>query len=251
MVKEPKDFHAEDIKLLFPFLLERKYHLLAMDASWNEFFEQIKGKDYAKSLHAFLEEEYEKHTCYPPREMMFRAFELTPASRVKAVIVGQDPYSNPHQAMGLCFSVPKGVEIPPSLVNVYTDLQDELGIKMDFNSGDLTHWAEQGVLLLNVYLSVIAHTPLSHKRKEYDAFAQDVFAFLDKLPQPIVFFLWGSFAGRFAKLVTNHNHLVLRTGHPSPLSANRGLYFGSNQFNKAEAFWRERGVEPVQWSNVH
>ena len=129
MVKQPKDFHAEDIKLLFPFLLERKYHLLVMDASWNEFFEQIKGKDYAKSLHAFLQEEYGKHTCYPPREMMFKAFELTPAEKVKAVIVGQDPYSNPHQAMGLCFSVPKGVVIPPSLVNVYTDLQDELVVR--------------------------------------------------------------------------------------------------------------------------
>lgn len=221
-----------------------------MDGSWNDFFNRVKEKDYARTLHAFLKEEYSQRICYPPREMMFRAFELTPANKIKAVIVGQDPYSNPHQAMGLCFSVPEGVPLPPSLVNVYTDLQDELGIKMDFNSGDLTNWAKQGVLLLNVYLSVVAHTPLSHKRKEYEEFAEDVFSYLDSLPQPIVFFLWGSFAGRFAKLLHNPNHLVLRTGHPSPLSANRGLYFGSEQFKKAEAFWKENKVEPIRWTNV-
>ena len=216
-------------------------------ASWTDFFHLIKDRPYSASLKRFLDEEYANKRVFPPRQDMFKAFELTPADEVKAVIVGQDPYSHPGQAMGLSFSVPKGVAVPPSLENVYRDLEEELGMKMDHQNGDLSNWARHGVLLLNVYLSVIAYTPLSHKRDEYEQFAKDVFDFLDKLDQPIVFFLWGSFAGRFAKYVNNPNHLVIRTGHPSPLSANRGLFFGSNQFVKANQFLASKGVAPIDW----
>lgn len=216
---------------------------------WDSLFHQIAEEPYAKSLKAFLDDQYAHATVYPPRRNMFKAFELTPPSKVKVVILGQDPYHEPGQAMGLSFSVPRGTMLPPSLRNIYKEIEDDLGITMDEDNGDLTHWAEQGVLLLNAFLSVDAHAPLSHRNRGYEEFMAEVFAYLDQLPQPIVFLLWGGFARGFAKYLHNPNHLVLTAAHPSPLSANRGGFFGCAHFSKTNAFLIQHGVEPIQWQN--
>jgi uracil-DNA glycosylase len=212
-----------------------------MLSDWKDFFDSVKAKPYSESLHSFLAEEYQKHTVYPPRDMVFQAFKLTKPSDLKVVIIGQDPYHNPGQAMGLSFSVPRGIEPPPSLINVYSEIQDDLGIKMNFSNGDLTPWAQQGVLLLNAYLTVRAGEPLSHAIPEYDEFINDTMVYIDQLQQPIVFMLWGSFAKKFQPLVTNPKHLVLMANHPSPMSANRGGWFGNHLFSKCNAYLTEAG----------
>lgn len=220
-----------------------------MISSWDEFFLKTKDKEYAKRLHAFLDKEYATYQCFPPRKLMFNAFNLTDPKTLKAVIIGQDPYHNDGQAMGLCFSVNKGIDLPPSLRNIYKEIEDDLGIKMDYSSGDLSAWAKQGVLLYNARLSVRAHTPLSHSIPEYDEFAEDLMAYLDTLSQPIVFLLWGSFARKFAKFVANPNHFVLQSNHPSPMSANRGGWFGEHQFSRCNKILESHNVEPIDWRN--
>ena len=215
---------------------------------WPEFFNSISDKDYCKSLKSFLDEEYKRYTIYPTRENMFNAFRYTPAENVKVVIIGQDPYHEPNQAMGLAFSVPEGEKLPPSLVNIYKELDNDLGLKMK-NSGDLRYLSAQGVLLLNAYLTVRAHQPLSHKIKEYDCFLEDTLKYIDSLNQPIVFMLWGGFAKKYEKYVHNPKHIVLKCNHPSPLSANRGGWFNEHQFSKCNKFLKENGVEPIDWQN--
>lgn len=214
---------------------------------WKPFFESIKEKPYSKSLHRFLDEEYENFTIYPPRDMLFQAFKLTNPSTLKAVIIGQDPYHNPGQAMGLSFSVPRGMDLPPSLKNVYKEIENDVGIKMNFENGDLTPWALQGTLLLNAYLSVRAGKPLSHKREEYDLFMADVMCYLDSLPNPIVFMLWGNFAKRYETMIHNPKHLTLKASHPSPLALSHGGWFGMHLFSKANDFLIENGLVPIDW----
>ncbi len=214
---------------------------------WQGLFAEISNKDYAKSLHAFLNEEYAKNTVYPPRDMVFQAFKLTQPSELKVVIIGQDPYHNPGEAMGLSFSVPRGIDLPPSLVNIYREIEKDLGIKMNFANGDLTAWAKQGVLLLNAYLTVRANEPLSHKRKEYDEFIADTMNYLDKLEQPMVFMLWGGFAKKYKAMIKRKNHLILESVHPSPLSANRGGWFGMHLFSKCNEYLEKAGVESIDW----
>ena len=214
---------------------------------WKPFFESIKEKPYSKSLHRFLDEEYENCTIYPPRDMLFQAFKLTNPSTLKAVIIGQDPYHNPGQAMGLSFSVPRGMDLPPSLKNVYKEIENDVGIKMNFENGDLTPWALQGTLLLNAYLSVRAGKPLSHKRAEYDLFMADVMCYLDSLPNPIVFMLWGNFAKRYETMIHNPKHLILKASHPSPLALSHGGWFGMRLFSKANDFLIENGLVPIDW----
>ena len=216
--------------------------------SWQELFNQIRDKDYCKSLNSFLDEEYKTHVIYPSRENMFNAFKYTPADEIKVVIIGQDPYHEPNQAMGLAFSVPEGEKLPPSLVNIYKELNNDLGLKMK-NSGDLRYLAKQGVLLLNAYLTVRAHEPLSHKCSEYDQFLVDTLKFVDSLEQPIVFMLWGGFAKKYEKYVKNPNHLILKANHPSPLSANRGGWFNEHQFSRCNQYLTSRGVNPIDWQN--
>ena len=216
--------------------------------SWKEFFLDIKNKDYAKSLSAFLDEEYRNYTCFPPRKLMFNAFDLTPLNEVKVVIIGQDPYHEINQAMGLSFSVPKGIKVPPSLINIYKEIEDEYGTKLNHNDGDLTYLAKQGVLLLNSILSVREHQPMSHNIKEYALFFSDVLSLLDTLDQPIVFLLWGSSARKLKVFVKNKNHLVLESIHPSPLSAIHGGWFGNNHFKKANEFLVSKGTNPIDWS---
>lgn len=214
---------------------------------WKDLFEKVSEKPYSRSLNSFLDREYETKTIYPPRDMMFQAFKFTSPKDVKVVIIGQDPYHNPGEAMGLSFSVPRGIDIPPSLRNIYKEIEADQKIKMNFDNGDLTPWAEQGCLLLNAYLSVEANKPLSHALKEYVLFMEDVLSYLDSLEQPMVFMLWGGFARKFKTYVKNPKHLVLEAAHPSPLSANRGGWFGNHLFTKCNDFLIENGYEPIDW----
>ena len=158
---------GSSIKLPWGYFINiRKYNFL-MIADWKDLFDAVKAKSYSATLHSFLQDEYQHYTIYPPRDMVYQAFKLTAPKQLKVVIIGQDPYHNPGQAMGLSFSVPRGIDPPPSLINVYKEIQDDLKIKMDFNNGDLTPWAEQGILLLNAYLTVRAGVPLSHAQRAF------------------------------------------------------------------------------------
>ena len=218
-----------------------------MISDWEALFRSVKAKPYAKELNRFLDEEYAKGVVYPPRDLVFQAFRLTNPKDLKVVIIGQDPYHNPGQAMGLSFSVPKGIEIPPSLINIYKEIESDLGVKMNFANGDLTPWAKQGVLLLNAYLTVKQYVALSHKRPEYESFIADVMEYLDHLDQPMVFLLWGGFAKHYASFVHHPKHIILSAVHPSPLSANRGGWFGNRNFSKANQYLQENGVAPIDW----
>lgn len=216
--------------------------------SWKPFFNEVASKDYSKTLKQFLDHEYATQTIFPPRRLMYNAFQLTEVEDIKVVIIGQDPYHQPGQAMGLSFSVPSGIKLPPSLVNVYKEIDNDIGIKMR-NDGDLTYLAKQGVLLINAYLSVRMGQPLSHHREEYDLFMIDLMKFLDKLDQPIVFMLWGNFAQKFEKYIANPKHFVLKSVHPSPLGANHGGWFGLKQFSRCNEYLTKCGVTPIDWQN--
>jgi len=215
--------------------------------TWTEFFQSIQDKEYCINLHKFLDREYESNICYPPRKLLFNAFKLTPLDKVKVVIIGQDPYHEPGQAMGLSFSVPETVKVPPSLINIYKEIADEYDTTIDMSSGDLTYLAKQGVLLLNSILSVRAHQPMSHNIKEYEMFFNDVLEVLDKQNHPIVFMLWGNSARKLKKLLHNPSHLILESVHPSPLAANHGGWFKNNHFRLANEYLKKNKVKPVDW----
>lgn len=215
--------------------------------TWNEVFEQIKSKDYAIKLNKFLDEEYMNHTIYPPRGMMFNAFKYTPLEEVKVVIFGQDPYHEEGQAMGLSFSVPDNIKTPPSLVNIYKEIEAEYNAQFKNRGGDLTYLAKQGVLLLNTILTVREAMPLSHNIKEYNLFMQDIISVLNSQNQPIVFLLWGGNAKGLAKYLTNKNHLILTATHPSPLGANHGGWFNCNHFRLTNEFLVKNGLKPINW----
>ena len=217
--------------------------------SWNEFFKQIQGEEFCESLNKFLNKEYQDYVCYPPRELLFNAFRLTPLDKVRVVIVGQDPYHEPNQAMGLSFSVPQGVKVPPSLINIYKEIELEYGIKMNMSSGDLTYLAKQGVLLLNSILSVRAHQALSHNIAEYREFLARVLEVLDHQKQPIVFLLWGGPARKLKAYLYNPDHLILECIHPSPLAANHGGWFGNNHFKKANEYLINHRSPVIDWQN--
>ena len=218
--------------------------------NWIEFFEEISRKDYYKSLMSFLDEEYSTKTIFPERKNLFKAFELTPVEKLKVVIIGQDPYHEPGQAQGLSFSVPSNIKVPPSLINIFKEIKNDIGCDMDFKNGDLTYLAKQGVLLINAYLTVMVGQPLSHHRKEYDLLMNDVIEFLNKLEQPIVFMLWGNFAKKYAKFLSNPKHLVLKSSHPSPLGANQGGWFNQHQFSKTNNFLVANNSKKIEWSNL-
>ena len=219
-----------------------------MLSDWAELFNQIKTKEYASKLHAFLDSEYSKYTIYPPRNLIYNAFEQTKPDEIKVVIIGQDPYHEVNQAMGLCFSVPNGVELPPSLVNIYKEIENEYNFKMK-NNGDLTYLTKQGCLLLNTILTVRAHQALSHNINEYKLFIADVLNYIDTLNQPIVFMLWGNNAKVYEQYIHNPNRLVLKSVHPSPLSANRGGWFNNNHFKKCNDYLLSKGVKEINWDN--
>ena len=219
-------------------------------STWSEFFHQIQNEEFCEKLNKFLNKEYQDYTCYPPRDLLFNAFKLTPLDKVRVVIVGQDPYHEPNQAMGLSFSVPKGVKVPPSLVNIYKEISQEYECKMDYSSGDLTYLAKQGVLLLNSILSVRAHQALSHNIEEYRQFLARVLEVLDHQKQPIVFLLWGGPARKLKAYLHNPTHLILECIHPSPLAANHGGWFGNNHFKLANKYLEENGANEIKWANL-
>ena len=200
---------------------------------------------YYRKLFDFIGKEYSTHTIYPPGDDIFNAFHLTPLKDVKCVIIGQDPYHGPGQAHGLSFSVKPGVDIPPSLINIYKELHDDVGCYIP-NNGYLVKWAEQGVLLLNAVLTVRAHQAASHQGMGWEEFTDAAIRAVNKQNQPIVFLLWGSFAQKKAAMLDNPNHLILKAPHPSPLSAYRG-FFGCKHFSQANEFLQRHGVAPIDW----
>lgn len=203
------------------------------------------SKDYYKKLFSFVKEEYSTHVIYPPSDDIFNALHLTPLKDVKILILGQDPYFNEKQAHGLCFSVQPGVDIPPSLKNIYAELETDLGCKIP-NNGYLTKWAEQGVLLLNTVLTVRAHQPNSHQGKGWENFTDAIIQKVNQQDRPIVYMLWGKPAQSKMKMLNNPKHLILTAPHPSPLSAYRG-FFGCKHFSQANEFLKKNGIEPIDW----
>ena len=204
------------------------------------------AKPYYRDLYRFVRKEYAEHTVYPPADQIFNALHLTPLGKVKVVILGQDPYHNVHQAHGLCFSVPEDQkDIPPSLINIYRELHDDVGCRMP-QTGCLTKWAEQGVLLLNTVLTVRAHQANSHKGHGWEQFTDAIIQAVEEQDRPIVYMLWGTPAQSKAVMVTNPRHLVLKAPHPSPLSAYRG-FFGCRHFSQCNDFLEAHGETPVDW----
>ena len=193
-----------------------------------------------------MRQEYSQYTCYPPGRLIFNAFNLCPFEKVKVVIIGQDPYHEPGQAMGLSFSVPEQVMMPPSLINIFKEIQNDLGKPMPA-SGDLTRWAQQGVLLLNATLTVRAHMAASHQRKGWEEFTDAAIKVLNQEREHLVFILWGGYARSKAYLIDRSRHLILQSVHPSPLSANRGGWFGNHHFSQANAYLAQHGLEPIDW----
>lgn len=212
---------------------------------WDEVLQDEFNSQYYTNLRAFLDEEYSKHTIYPLPKYIYTALKLTTYKDTKVVILGQDPYHEPNQAHGLAFSVGKNVEIPPSLVNIYKELHDDLGCSIP-NHGYLIDWAKQGVLLLNTVLTVRAHQANSHKGKGWENLTDSIIEKLNKKEQPIVFILWGANARSKTKLITNPKHLVIESVHPSPLSAYNG-FFGSKPFSKTNNFLIKNNIEPINW----
>jgi len=202
-------------------------------------------KPYYKELYKFVINEYKNYVIYPKADDIFNAFHFTPLSKVKVVIIGQDPYHNENQANGLCFSVKPHVDIPPSLMNIFKELKDDLGCYIP-NNGCLEKWAKQGVLLLNTVLTVRAHRPLSHQGKGWENFTDAVIKAVNDLDRPVVFILWGKPAQSKKKMLTNSKHLILEAPHPSPLSASRG-FFGSRPFSKTNEFLIKNNMEPIDW----
>ncbi|MEG0176762.1 uracil-DNA glycosylase [Anaerorhabdus sp.] len=213
--------------------------------TWTPFLKEEFEKDYFKKLSAFVHDEYEHKHIYPIKQHVFAAFENTDFNDVKVVILGQDPYHQPNQAHGMCFSVQKGIKIPPSLLNIYKELQNDLDIPIA-NHGYLMSWAKQGVFLLNTILTVEDSKPLSHKGKGWEVFTDEVIRKLNGRNKPMVFILWGRNARDKKSLITNKNHLVLEASHPSPLSAHTG-FFDSKPFSKSNQFLINNNEKPIQW----
>ena len=203
------------------------------------------GKEYYKKLFEYVGREYSTCTVYPPGDDIFNAFHLTPLKDVKVVIIGQDPYHEPGQAHGLSFSVKPGVDIPPSLQNIYKELESDCGCSIP-NNGYLVKWAQQGVLLLNAVLTVRAHQAASHQGKGWEEFTDAAIRIVNEENRPIVFMLWGSFARSKKAMLNNPQHLILEAPHPSPLSAYRG-FFGCKHFSQANEFLKEHGETPIDW----
>ena len=200
-----------------------------------------------EELKAFLvEEKKADKIIYPPNHLIFNALNTTPLDRVKVVILGQDPYHGPNQAHGLSFSVQKGVALPPSLRNIFHELHADVGVERP-KHGDLTHWAEQGVLLLNAVLTVEAGQPTSHQKRGWEEFTDHVIDVLNEQREHIVFILWGAYAQRKGQRINQDKHLVLKAAHPSPLAANRGGFFGCKVFSKSNNYLKQHGIEPIDW----
>src|SRR5690554_1161832 len=216
-----------------------------MEQHWKEQMKEEFEKEYFKSLTTFIREEYAGKTIYPPAKLIFNAFNSCPFDEVKVVIVGQDPYHEPGQAHGLCFSVNEGITVPPSLLNIYKEIKNDLGKAIPL-SGNLERWAGQGVLLLNATLTVQAHRAGSHQGKGWEAFTDSVIRIISEKKEDIVFILWGAYAQKKSVLIDETKHLILISPHPSPLSAYRG-FFGNKHFSKANDYLETKGISPINW----
>jgi len=216
-----------------------------IEPGWKERLRSEFEKEYFVRLAGFIKEEYLNSKIYPPGALIFNAFDVCPFEKVKAVIIGQDPYHGPGQAHGLCFSVKDGVEFPPSLINIFKEIASDLGISQP-SSGDLTRWARQGVLLLNATLTVRAHQAGSHQKKGWEEFTDYVIKVLNSEKKNIVFFLWGSYAQKKGESIDRSRHLVLESVHPSPLSASKG-FFGNRHFSRCNDYLVSNGIEPIDW----
>ncbi len=217
-----------------------------IDETWKRHIGAEFDKQYFTGLARFVRQEYAQGTCYPPGNLIFNAFNLCPFDRVKVVIIGQDPYHEAGQANGLSFSVGDGVPLPPSLVNIFKEIELDLGKPMPA-SGDLSRWARQGVLLLNATLTVRAHRAASHQRHGWEAFTDAAIRALSAGRDHLVFILWGGYARSKAPLIDATRHLILESVHPSPLSANRGGWFGNHHFSRANAYLEEHGKAKIDW----
>lgn len=220
-----------------------------IDPSWYAVLQPQFEAPYFAQLKEFLVAERQQYTCYPPGGKIFNAFDTTPFDKVKVVILGQDPYHEPGQAMGLCFSVPQGVQVPPSLVNIIKEINDDLGTQIPTTCGDLSGWAEQGVLLLNATLTVRAHQAGSHQRHGWETFTDAAIQALSQQRSGLVFLLWGSYAIAKKSLIDSTKHCVLTAPHPSPLSAYRG-FFGCRHFSQANSYLVAQGQYPIDWTKI-
>ena len=218
-----------------------------IEASWKEVLEDEFKKNYFRQITDHIKTERKQgKVIYPPGPLIFNAFEHTPINKVKVVIIGQDPYHGPRQAMGLSFSVPKGVPPPPSLINIFRELNEDVGVAMP-NHGDLTSWAKQGVMLLNASLTVRAAEPMSHSKIGWHLFTDSVISKISSLRENVVFLLWGKFAQEKMTLIDGKKHQVFKAAHPSPLSAHNG-FFGCKHFSKTNNFLVKQGLDPINWS---
>ena len=217
-----------------------------IDASWKQALSDEFVQPYFQNLVSFVKSEYSDHTCYPPGKQIFSAFDHSPFERTKVVVIGQDPYHGPRQANGLCFSVQDGIPHPPSLINIFKEIETDLG-KPYPQSGNLEPWANQGVLLLNATLTVRSHMAGSHQGKGWEAFTDRVIKTISDEKEGVVFLLWGGFAKKKASLIDKNKHYILTSGHPSPLSANRGYWFGNKHFSKTNESLRKLGKAPIDW----
>lgn len=217
-----------------------------IEPSWREYLQPEFETAYFKQLTDAVRQEYKNGPCYPPGHLIFNAFNLTPFDKVKVVIIGQDPYHEPGQAMGLSFSVPEGIMMPPSLINIFKEIHDDLGKPMPSN-GDLTRWAKQGVLLLNATLTVRAHIANSHQQLGWSFFTDAAIKALSAHREHIVYMLWGGYARSKRGFIDASKNLVLESVHPSPLSANRGGWFGQHQFSRCNEYLKANGEEEIDW----
>lgn len=219
---------------------------ISLPSSWEKALQDEWNKSYFQNLKAFVDAEYSAKRCFPPQKEIFNAFRLTPFEEVKVVLLGQDPYHGLGQAHGLCFSVNDGISFPPSLINIFKEIESDIGEPIPI-TGNLTRWAEQGVLLLNATLTVEEAKAGSHQKKGWETFTDTVIHTLSNERENLVFMLWGGYAKKKINLIDNNKHLVLISGHPSPLSANRGHWFGNKHFSMCNQFLTEKGKEPIQW----
>lgn len=217
-----------------------------IEPEWGEVLQEYFSSEHFQKLADFVREEYVKKTVYPKPQDIFKAFWLTPFSKVQVVILGQDPYHGVNQAHGLCFSVPENVKVPPSLQNIYKEIQDDLGVEKDFAVGNLEHWAKQGVLLLNAILTVVANTPTSHREKGWEEFTDMIIKTISDKRENVVFMLWGNFARSKKTLIDGSKHLILEAPHPSPFSAHSG-FLGCKHFSKCNEYLQKFGKKAIEW----
>ena len=220
--------------------------MVDIEASWKQHLEGEFMKPYFTQLTESVRNEYRNSLCFPPGKLVFNAFNLCPFDKVKVVILGQDPYHEQGQAMGLSFSVPEGIMLPPSLQNIYKEIQNDLGKPIPA-SGDLTRWAKQGVLLLNATLTVRAHIANSHQTLGWQNFTDAAIEALNAHREHIVFMLWGGFARSKKRLIDANRHCIIESVHPSPLSANRGGWFGQHQFSRCNVYLKQQGLDEIDW----